>query len=606
MSSSSSPYAPAAKLLNQIWTKRKGLKTVAYNREGELTCSKVAYAQCAHVLQNKPLLDRLLNIVKLDLQAKNEGLLYVLLYELLMGPNLSIRGGGSLKRQLMAHQKELQDALQKVRDEEGLNDSETCTPTENSDGQLKPSTMTIPRYVRVNTLKTNRSKIIERLQAKGMKHIFLDPHVPDLVVLPPTPETRAQLQDMVTSHQIVLQDKSSCFSALCLVHGFGNVEGDPPANYLDACAAPGNKTSHLAALLASQQQSSGSSRKHQSIHALDKSVDRYQLLKRRMDDLVGAASSSTVALKCHNLDFFGASSTTGSEKPMATDSNFRNVQAILLDPSCSGSGMTSNHSEASKEHRGDPMFCNDRVKSLADFQLKALQHATSSEVFPNVTRVVYSTCSLYKEENECVVQRFLQSQQEQDNDSNFSWTLVAPKCLAAWERRGLAVDGLTEEQSNAMIRVHPDHDASNGFFVACFEKRSKVAAKKDKMKSKRSKNKEENGWAGVTTVPGIALYNNEFHQTVVPKGTMKHEKEAAKTSQSQAEKNPVKRNLPSKHGSAVKHNKRQKVQPLSAGFESGNKEETQLSKKRSKKLEWKRKQKQLKIERLASKEMDGK
>ena len=73
------------------------------------------------------------------------------------------------------------------------------------------------------------------------KHIpvYLDPHVPHLLVLPP----KTVLPDLVAQGNVVLQDKSSCFSALCLA---SNLMGD----CLDACAAPGNKTSHLCMLLA--------------------------------------------------------------------------------------------------------------------------------------------------------------------------------------------------------------------------------------------------------------------------------------------------------------------------------------------------------------------
>ena len=49
------------------------------------------------------------------------------------------------------------------------------------------------------------------------------------------------------SGKVVLQDKSSCFSALALVNGSDHddiVNGD----FIDATAAPGNKTLHLAAL----------------------------------------------------------------------------------------------------------------------------------------------------------------------------------------------------------------------------------------------------------------------------------------------------------------------------------------------------------------------
>merc|ERR1712166_557433 len=101
----------------------------------------------------------------------------------------------------------------------------------------------------------------------------------------------------------------------------------------------------------------------------------------------------------------------------------------MLDPSCSGSGMTTttNHNTEYKMSR-DPYFVNDRIQTLSNFQFTALLHAGTD--FPNVDRIVYSTCSLYVKENEDVVSRFLA-------ENNDEWELCAPKCLTHWHRRGL-------------------------------------------------------------------------------------------------------------------------------------------------------------------------
>jgi hypothetical protein len=52
-------------------------------------------------LKEKSLLEKLLIKAVPKIQAKNEGLVYILLYELLMGPNKNIRGGGALKQQII-------------------------------------------------------------------------------------------------------------------------------------------------------------------------------------------------------------------------------------------------------------------------------------------------------------------------------------------------------------------------------------------------------------------------------------------------------------------------------------------------------------------------
>ena len=534
---SSSPYEPAAKLLNQIWKQRKGLKTLAYSRQGELICSKTTYAQCAKVLQCKPVLDRLIKSV--EISARNEGLLYVLLYELLLGPNKKIRGGGALKQEVVKNEGPLKEELERIRKSGGEIESLL------TDNSVSSSRVTIPRYIRVNTLQTTSEEIIKDLKSKGVR-VYIDAHVPDVLVVPPTPQTRSALQDLVASQKIILQDKSSCFSALCLVHGFDTRLTD--IGYIDACAAPGNKTSHLASLI---------SKEKSSIHALDRSPDRYSMLRRRMKELVGEG-----AVHCHNLDFLESS----SQGKKTQTSDFDNIRAILLDPSCSGSGMTDNHHEAMR----DPNFVNDRVKTLSDFQLKALKHATCSVAFPMVQRVVYSTCSLYIQENEGVVERFLK---EHGNE----WTLVAPKCLEAWKRRGLQIEGLAKNQSDSLIRVHPDHDASNGFFVACFEK----------MEQTTSNNRNRNEWKGVSSVGGISVYMDNFD----PSPNLDNQT-------NRPQKRKVSEEMTEVACGEMKSDEVQKV-PSNDTYDASVKR-TKRSKKIAKKQEWKRKQRERKEARLLS------
>lgn len=582
---SSSPYAPAAKILNEIWTRKKGLKTVVYSKDGELKCSTSTYAICCHVLKYKGLLSKLLKEVS-EIEAKNQGLLYILLYELLMGPNKMIRGGGALKRQIMSHIDSLQEHFQRISDEEGWKDDDHNTK---EDGYSKSSSA-IPRYVRINTLVADRDEVIQDIRAKADK-VYVDPHVPDLLVLEHTPKSRALLQDLVLSKKVILQDKSSCFSALCMVHGFEDLVNKAKKwDYLDACAAPGNKTSHLAALVS--QQSTDDSRDKPTIHALDKSSDRYKLLKRRMGELVPQG-----IVQCHNEDFFEISKQSFGEESndeiSVNTKAFQNLQAIMLDPSCSGSGMTSNHTEESVSK--DPLFCSERIQTLSNFQFQALHHATTD--FPAVDRVVYSTCSLYVQENEGVVQRLLAS--------NDDWELISPKCLKSWHRRGLVLDdvqnsdnespSLTPEQAKCLIRVHPDEDGTNGFFVACFQRKKKGTAK-----AKSSSNNSKN----IINVPkGMEVYKNQFHVHAKTKSSV-DKQQIAKKEQS---KTPSSAGDTKGKDTATKT--KRKANQISSDTKSdevtgdeskGKSLKQKLSKKRAKKLEWKKCQRLKKEARLKS------
>jgi len=217
---SSGPYQPAASLLNDIWEKRVSLKTLVYNKKGTLTCSKSTYAQVCKVLANRAVLDAVLEACPVT-GAKNSGLLYVLAYELLLGPNQKIRGGGALKRKLMKKEAVFRAALV---------DALVQHPN---------TAVDFPRYVRVNTWRTTTAQVVETIQKMDIA-VFVDPHVPDLLVLPPASTKRLQDESsLLQEAHIVLQDKSSCFSALCLAHGFDESPSSKTTatakDYLDAC-----------------------------------------------------------------------------------------------------------------------------------------------------------------------------------------------------------------------------------------------------------------------------------------------------------------------------------------------------------------------------------
>lgn len=70
------------------------------------------------------------------------------------------------------------------------------------------------------------------------------------------------------------------------------------------------------------------------------------------------------------------------------------MEYILLDPPCSGSGMTNRLHLFETDTEKDAK----RLYQLAGLQFKLLKFALTN--FPNAKRLIYSTCSLNPEENE--------------------------------------------------------------------------------------------------------------------------------------------------------------------------------------------------------------
>lgn len=207
----------------------------------------------------------------------------------------------------------------------------------------------------------------------------------------------------------------------------------PGWKVLDACSAPGNKTVHLAALMKGKGK----------IVACELNKERVRRLKDTIK-LSGAANIEVLHGDFLNLD--------------PKDPAYSEVRAILLDPSCSGSGTAAERldhllpSHASG-HTADPTEM-ERLNKLSAFQKKALRHALS---FPGVERVVYSTCSIHQVENEDVIKSVLPIAM------SFGFQLATP--FPQWNCRGLPVF----EGSEHLLRTDPVED-KEGFFIALFVK----------------------------------------------------------------------------------------------------------------------------------------
>lgn len=212
----------------------------------------------------------------------------------------------------------------------------------------------LPRYVRINTLKKSVNaahkectqagyQLSPEPNPTGNRSYFRDDLVPDLMVFKPKGKSDISRLPLVATGEMVIQQKASCFPALALHPPPGSV-------VIDGCAAPGNKTCHLAALM----QNSG------SIFAFERDERRCDLL-RRMMELKGAS----IVTPCH-ASFLDAD---------PTDPTWASVTHILLDPSCSSSGM-------SKHPESDPAALRELADRQEEMVLRAppYRHTARSSV----------------------------------------------------------------------------------------------------------------------------------------------------------------------------------------------------------------------------------
>ncbi|KAF5303838.1 hypothetical protein FQR65_LT08095 [Abscondita terminalis] len=331
----------------------------------------------------------------------------------------------------------------------------------NKDGDRTMSKVTKPRYVRVNTLAISLDEAVngfcnegwELVNFKGETYddfittvnalkknqFMIDVHIKELFVFPP--RTQFHNHDAYRCKSIILQDKASCLPVHLLNASLGST-------VLDMCAAPGMKTTFLAARLNNKG----------LVYAVENNLKRYQTMNTVID-----GTYATCIKTIHN------------DVLLVTPEQCPDVEYILVDPSCTGSGITDRLTIDNEVEKADQA----RLTKLSYLQTLLLKHALNN--FPRAKRVVYSTCSTYTEENECVVDEVLRS--------NVHFKLVSAHELLDFpfhkpKYRGDHLDYIR----SYCVRTSPGNDLTNGFFIAVFERNDSLLIETTDEKPKRKEN----------------------------------------------------------------------------------------------------------------------
>lgn len=191
------------------------------------------------------------------------------------------------------------------------------------------------------------------------------------------------------------------------------VDPQPGEVVIDACAAPGGKTTHLAELMGDRG----------VVWACDRSASRLKKVTQNAQRL-GLQSIQVCAGDSAQLTHF-------------TQQGDR----VLVDAPCSGLGTLHRHADA--RWRQTP----DSVEALSQLQASLLANA-ATWVKPGGC-LVYATCTLHPAENEAVVRSFLRQHSEWVLDPPTANPVVAPyRCTEGW------------------LKIQPHHHDMDGFFIA--------------------------------------------------------------------------------------------------------------------------------------------
>ncbi len=273
---------------------------------------------------------------------------------------------------------------------------------------LKGSLNPPPTYIRVNTLKASEEEIVQKLAGESVKLEKVEPlkYTYKVVELKAPLNTLSSLKEGL----FYVQDKASCFATQA-------ANPQPNSTVFDVCAAPGAKTTFIAQLMQNQG----------AIYSVDFSAKRMHTWQKETQRMGAEIAEPIVADARVSVPLVGE------------------ADLVVVDPPCTSSGVFAK--QPSAKWRLSP-------KSIVNMsEIQWLMINNCAEKVKTGGFLAYSTCSITKEENEGIIERFLKEHPD------FKLVEVEPKI-------GLpGLRGLTQCQ-----RLYPHIHGCNGFFIAKLQK----------------------------------------------------------------------------------------------------------------------------------------
>ena len=283
--------------------------------------------------------------------------------------------------------------------------------------------------LRCNPLRGSRDQLLADLRAAGVaaeplagfsQGLVLGGRSGDLRQLPGYAEGRWCVQDRSAQRIAPLLDPQ------------------PGERILDACAAPGGKSTHLAELMGDRGE----------VVALDRSAARLQRVGRNLERL-GLTCIQTRVGDGTNL----AQELPGTLAPgpgIGDDAWWHGgFDRILVDAPCSGLGTLARHADA-----------RWRIGPAAIDDLVLLQRQLLEGLAPLLRpggRLVYATCTVHPRENGELISSFLAAHP--------GWRLLESWQL--WPGQGLA--GEATEPADEALGAEGDLSGGDGFFAAALQ-----------------------------------------------------------------------------------------------------------------------------------------
>ncbi|WP_045506221.1 16S rRNA (cytosine(967)-C(5))-methyltransferase RsmB [Bacillus amyloliquefaciens] len=265
--------------------------------------------------------------------------------------------------------------------------------------------------LRVNQIKADKETLLNEMENAGLEAEGGDLS-PDAIKLL---KGSIASTEFFQNGQVSIQDESSMLVARAL-------DPKPGETVLDACAAPGGKSAHIAELMKNEG----------SLTSLDLHRHKVKLIQE------GAKRLGLTIIDAQTMDARKAGDAFGAER----------FDRILVDAPCSGFGVIRRKPDM--KYTKTP----EDSRRLSEIQLGILR-----EIAPLVKKggtLVYSTCTMDRTENEEVMHAFIQEHPEFEPDLSLEKRLPE-------KARPFVQDG--------SLQILPHYFGTDGFFISIMRKK---------------------------------------------------------------------------------------------------------------------------------------
>lgn len=270
--------------------------------------------------------------------------------------------------------------------------------------------------IRVNTLKTNIEDLKEKLEIKGIKAD--EGILKDFLIL-----------NKVGNIEKIEEFQKGLFTIQDEVAGLASLVLEPNENdyILDACSSPGGKTTYLAQIMNDKGK----------IIAWDIHKNRTKLVENTSERLginiiETDTKDATIYEECYKEKF----------------------DKILLDVPCLGLGVLKRKPDIKWQRK------KEDIEEITNVQYKILENC--SKYLKKGGSLVYSTCSIFKSENEDIVNKFLK------NNKNFKIEKIDKILLKNEKEKN---ENFFEKylKNEEFLQVY-QNEKTDGFFICKLEK----------------------------------------------------------------------------------------------------------------------------------------